>query len=479
MPEPAGGEELRLVGRAPVLGGPHRRRARGVAPPARPRRAGTPPARASCRPRSRANSALGVARAHGGDAGAVEHPLDALERAPHRAPVAHLEPHPLAVEVRDRRRRSSPSSTPSTHLVAALERQAGDVRADEPGRPGYERTRTRLRSASAGGGGPRSGAGQSRQRTASGTAAQPLGRDRRAALHADAVGARRPARGAPPRSAAPPRRGRSRWSRRAPRRAARCARSAGWLSRWASSASRPPSRGALHRGARAASSARRASRRASISRRADRASSLHLGRESRRDRLPRAWRASRSSRTAPRTSRRTLVERHGIHVVPLYVVFGGDRTVPETDITDYDAFFEELRSAESLPTTSQPSVGDFTSRVRAAAGRRRRGGVGAHLRRPLRHARVRAARRRDARARGQGRRARARVRLHHRRRRPRAAGARRARTRPRAGVPGAEIVERLAERARASCSSGSPSTRSSSSGAAAASAPPAPGSARR
>lgn len=54
-------------------------------------------------------------------------------------------------------------------------------------------------------------------------------------------------------------------------------------------------------------------------------------------------------------------ERHGIHVVPLYVVFGGDRTVRETDITDYPAFFEELRAAESLPTTSQPSVGDFVS----------------------------------------------------------------------------------------------------------------------
>jgi DegV family protein with EDD domain len=54
-----------------------------------------------------------------------------------------------------------------------------------------------------------------------------------------------------------------------------------------------------------------------------------------------------------------LIERHGVEVVPLYVVFGGDRTVRETDITDYPAFFEELRSAESLPTTSQPSVGDF------------------------------------------------------------------------------------------------------------------------
>src|ERR671918_2371780 len=56
-----------------------------------------------------------------------------------------------------------------------------------------------------------------------------------------------------------------------------------------------------------------------------------------------------------------LIERHGIEVVPLYVVFGGDRTVPEVEITDYDALFEELRAAEHLPTTSQPSVGDFTA----------------------------------------------------------------------------------------------------------------------
>ena len=56
-----------------------------------------------------------------------------------------------------------------------------------------------------------------------------------------------------------------------------------------------------------------------------------------------------------------LVDRHRIGVVPLYVVFGGDRTVPEVEITDYPAFFEELRTAEKLPTTSQPSVGDFTS----------------------------------------------------------------------------------------------------------------------
>jgi DegV family protein with EDD domain len=56
-----------------------------------------------------------------------------------------------------------------------------------------------------------------------------------------------------------------------------------------------------------------------------------------------------------------VLARHDIRVVPLYVVFGADRTVREIDITDYPAFFEELRRAETLPTTSQPSVGDFTS----------------------------------------------------------------------------------------------------------------------
>src|SRR5918997_5612221 len=54
-----------------------------------------------------------------------------------------------------------------------------------------------------------------------------------------------------------------------------------------------------------------------------------------------------------------VAEENDVTVVPLYIVFGGDRTVPETEITDYPAFFDELRGAETLPTTSQPSVGDF------------------------------------------------------------------------------------------------------------------------
>jgi DegV family protein with EDD domain len=56
-----------------------------------------------------------------------------------------------------------------------------------------------------------------------------------------------------------------------------------------------------------------------------------------------------------------VVAEHGIELVSLYVNFGPDRTIPESEIDDYDQFFEELRSAERLPTTSQPSVGDFVA----------------------------------------------------------------------------------------------------------------------
>jgi len=56
-----------------------------------------------------------------------------------------------------------------------------------------------------------------------------------------------------------------------------------------------------------------------------------------------------------------LAQRWEIELVPLYVVFGSDRTERESDIVDYPAFFDELRGADSLPTTSQPSVGDFAA----------------------------------------------------------------------------------------------------------------------
>ena len=55
---------------------------------------------------------------------------------------------------------------------------------------------------------------------------------------------------------------------------------------------------------------------------------------------------------------REVTERHGLHEVSLYVNWNG-RTDRESDLADYDAFYEHLRSGGDLPSTSQPSVGDF------------------------------------------------------------------------------------------------------------------------
>jgi DegV family protein with EDD domain len=54
-----------------------------------------------------------------------------------------------------------------------------------------------------------------------------------------------------------------------------------------------------------------------------------------------------------------LVRLNQIQLVSLYVNFGGERTVRASDLGDFDAFYEELRTADPLPTTSQPAVGDF------------------------------------------------------------------------------------------------------------------------
>ena len=55
---------------------------------------------------------------------------------------------------------------------------------------------------------------------------------------------------------------------------------------------------------------------------------------------------------------RALVAEHGLHEVSLYVN-DGDRHEREADIQDLTAFYQALRTAASLPTTSQPSIGDF------------------------------------------------------------------------------------------------------------------------
>jgi DegV family protein with EDD domain len=53
-----------------------------------------------------------------------------------------------------------------------------------------------------------------------------------------------------------------------------------------------------------------------------------------------------------------VVARHDLHEVSLYVNWAG-RTDRESDLPDYDAFYDHMRSADTLPSTSQPSVGDF------------------------------------------------------------------------------------------------------------------------
>jgi len=53
-----------------------------------------------------------------------------------------------------------------------------------------------------------------------------------------------------------------------------------------------------------------------------------------------------------------LIADNAIHQVSLYVHWG-DEVTRESEIGSYDAYYERLRTASDLPTTSQPSVGDF------------------------------------------------------------------------------------------------------------------------
>ncbi|HEX9989236.1 MAG TPA: DegV family protein [Chloroflexia bacterium] len=53
-----------------------------------------------------------------------------------------------------------------------------------------------------------------------------------------------------------------------------------------------------------------------------------------------------------------LVKKYNITVVPLQVIFGTETFRDGIDLTQ-DEFFERLKAAKTLPTTSQPSVGDF------------------------------------------------------------------------------------------------------------------------
>jgi DegV family protein with EDD domain len=55
---------------------------------------------------------------------------------------------------------------------------------------------------------------------------------------------------------------------------------------------------------------------------------------------------------------RALLAAHDVREVSLYVNLG-DRHERESAMPDFDAFYERLRALDQLPTTSQPSIGDF------------------------------------------------------------------------------------------------------------------------
>ena len=55
---------------------------------------------------------------------------------------------------------------------------------------------------------------------------------------------------------------------------------------------------------------------------------------------------------------REIVAANDIHLVSLYVNWDG-RQERESEMPDFDAYYEHLRTADPLPTTSQPSIGDF------------------------------------------------------------------------------------------------------------------------
>lgn len=55
---------------------------------------------------------------------------------------------------------------------------------------------------------------------------------------------------------------------------------------------------------------------------------------------------------------RALADFHRLHQVSLYVTWSG-HTQREGELPDFDSFYEHLSGGGDLPTTSQPSIGDF------------------------------------------------------------------------------------------------------------------------
>lgn len=76
------------------------------------------------------------------------------------------------------------------------------------------------------------------------------------------------------------------------------------------------------------------------------------------------------------------VEKHDIHVIPLYLHMQGEMLRDGVDITPSE-FYERLPQCDPVPTTSQPSAGDFIKLYRRLVDEGATGIVSVHISSPL------------------------------------------------------------------------------------------------
>ena len=60
----------------------------------------------------------------------------------------------------------------------------------------------------------------------------------------------------------------------------------------------------------------------------------------------------------------STIQKHDVRVVPLYVHFGEEAFKEGVDLSN-EEFYARLKAAPALPTTSQPSAGEFHEVFRA------------------------------------------------------------------------------------------------------------------
>ncbi|HEY5500950.1 MAG TPA: DegV family protein, partial [Candidatus Humimicrobiaceae bacterium] len=54
-----------------------------------------------------------------------------------------------------------------------------------------------------------------------------------------------------------------------------------------------------------------------------------------------------------------IIEKYNFSVIPLYVIFGSETYKDDGKQLTIKAFYDKIRKSPTLPTTSQPTPGDF------------------------------------------------------------------------------------------------------------------------